>query len=99
MWIMGPNSGYLNRIFEQLVEQNCKDFFRRCVSNMCFSNYLCLFLFLSFSEENKKKQFFGNIFEGLAGSSKVGQANTGRPDLLVCEFQSRLVCRRNDCTD
>ena len=29
---------YLNRIFEQLVEQNCKDFFRRCVSNMCFSN-------------------------------------------------------------
>ena len=29
---------YLNRVFEQLVEQNCKDFFRRCVSNMCFSN-------------------------------------------------------------
>ena len=96
--ILDSSETYLNRIFEQLVEQICKDLFRRCVSNICFSKYLCLFLLLSFSE--KVKGFCGNIFEGLAGSKKLDKGRDGRPHLLVCFFQSRrFVCGRNDCID
>ena len=52
--ILDTSETYLNRIFEQLVEQNCKDFFFGDVSQTCASliNCVSLFFFLKKKRNN-----------------------------------------------